>query len=204
MKVELLTPAEWFPMLLSIVERCGRVSHKSDMSDTEEDQKKFLKKLLHLGHWSVFEHGCFTVLLSDVSRGLTHELVRHRHLSFIQQSTRYVNPGSNHVFPDLGVKTGEVLYHLNKIQELTSDLPKDQRRQFYPIGTATTIAVTGNFRAWHHVFELRTTRYAHQEIRDAMTEVLKLVQPLSSPIYDDFVIDHDAGTVSRTDEYKPA
>ena len=41
-------------------------------------------------HWGVFEHATFTVSVSGVSRALTHQLVRHRQNSFLQQSQRAV------------------------------------------------------------------------------------------------------------------
>lgn len=51
----------------------------------------YFEKLKASGHGSVFEHANYTLLLYGVSRSLTHELVRHRHLSFSQVSQRYVS-----------------------------------------------------------------------------------------------------------------
>lgn len=45
--------------------------------------------LVGSGHGSVLEHANVSLFLSGISRGLSHELVRHRHLSFSQRSTRY-------------------------------------------------------------------------------------------------------------------
>jgi thymidylate synthase (FAD) len=42
-------------------------------------------------HWSVFEHVCAGVVISGVSRGLSHELVRHRLFAYSQRSTRYTD-----------------------------------------------------------------------------------------------------------------
>ncbi len=50
----------------------------------------YLRHILEVGHLSVLEHGSVTFYLRGVSRSLTHELVRHRHLSFSQLSQRYV------------------------------------------------------------------------------------------------------------------
>ena len=50
----------------------------------------YLRHILEVGHLSVLEHGSVTLYLRGVSRSLTHELVRHRHLSFSQLSQRYV------------------------------------------------------------------------------------------------------------------
>ena len=56
------------------------------------DEKKLdavLKEVLKMGHTSVIEHTNFTFAISDVSRVLTHQLVRHRIASYAQQSERY-------------------------------------------------------------------------------------------------------------------
>jgi len=42
-------------------------------------------------HWSVLEHAYATLRISGVSKAMTHQLVRHRLVSFIQQSQRYRN-----------------------------------------------------------------------------------------------------------------
>jgi thymidylate synthase (FAD) len=56
----------------------------------DEDVKKFLDRLIELGHGSPFEHASFTFAIEGVSRVLTHQLVRHRIASYSQQSQRYV------------------------------------------------------------------------------------------------------------------
>lgn len=45
--------------------------------------------LVSSGHGSVLEHANISLFIAGVSRGLSHELVRHRHFSFSQRSTRY-------------------------------------------------------------------------------------------------------------------
>ena len=53
--------------------------------------KATLEHVMRMGHTSVVEHTTFTFAISDVSRSLTHQLVRHRIASYSQQSQRYVN-----------------------------------------------------------------------------------------------------------------
>lgn len=50
----------------------------------------YLAHILELDHTSTFEHGTFTFYIEGVSRSLTHELIRHRHLSPSQESQRFV------------------------------------------------------------------------------------------------------------------
>jgi thymidylate synthase (FAD) len=93
-KFRILTPRNFVLSQIKNVEKAGRISHQSQSREpTIESSKKFIKKILELGHESVLEHTIVSVLLMDVSRGLTHEIVRHRHTAFTQESTRYVGYG---------------------------------------------------------------------------------------------------------------
>lgn len=55
-----------------------------------ESTAKLIQHVIKEGHFSVLEHCSVTFKISDVSRALTHELVRHRLFSFSQESQRYV------------------------------------------------------------------------------------------------------------------
>ena len=63
---------------------------------SEEPEKQearhwnLVKKVLDSGHQSIAEHVYFTFVIEGVDRSLTHQLVRHRHCTFSQQSQRYV------------------------------------------------------------------------------------------------------------------
>lgn len=53
--------------------------------------KGYLANIQRQSHWSVLEHAQATFYIQGVSRALTHELVRHRHMSYSQLSQRYVD-----------------------------------------------------------------------------------------------------------------
>lgn len=53
--------------------------------------KGYLANIQSQSHWSVLEHASITFYIQGVSRALTHELVRHRHMSYSQLSQRYVD-----------------------------------------------------------------------------------------------------------------
>lgn len=92
--LKILTSKKFIFEQMKIVEKAGRVSHQSETGKiTKETSESFIKKILNLGHDSVLEHCNFSVLLENVSRGLTHEIVRHRIASYTQESTRYVGYG---------------------------------------------------------------------------------------------------------------
>ena len=53
--------------------------------------KANVEKAVENQHLSVVEHMVVSIFIEGISRGLSHELVRHRHFSFSQRSTRYVD-----------------------------------------------------------------------------------------------------------------
>lgn len=76
--------------ILKKIERSGRTCYKSEDKITSDSARKFVKKILDSGHHSVIEH-CSATIRFITDRGVTHELVRHRLVSYSQESTRYCN-----------------------------------------------------------------------------------------------------------------
>lgn len=64
----------------------------------------YLKNIIAQEHFSVLEHSSASFLIEGVSRSLTHELCRHRHLSFSQLSQRYVNESDAHMVTPPAIK----------------------------------------------------------------------------------------------------
>lgn len=74
------------------IERAGRTCYKSDNKEiTAETAMEFVRMIMRRGHESVIEHSHLPVRFYDISRGFTHEMVRHRLCAFSQESTRYVD-----------------------------------------------------------------------------------------------------------------
>jgi len=100
------------------IETAGRTCYKSEGRITPKSASEFVQKLIKNGHEAMLEHYGFSVrFICD--RGVTHELVRHRHFSFAQESTRYcnyLNKGMEFIVPcwmDEGTK--ELLTSLGEI-----------------------------------------------------------------------------------------
>lgn len=91
----ILTPAAELQEQLLRIERAGRTCYQSENKEiTQESAKKFIRMLLTRKpkpHESVIEHSILTVQFNNISRGFTHEMVRHRLCAFSQESTRYVD-----------------------------------------------------------------------------------------------------------------
>jgi len=160
---------------------------------SDEELKAVLKHVLKLGHTSVIEHTCFTFAISDVSRSLTHQLVRHRIASYAQQSQRYVNlKEPNYVTPPTiaknpGMKKAydETMQNIwekyNKLLEL--GIPAEDARFVLPNAACTNIIVTMNARSLLNFFELRCCLHAQWEIRKLANKMLKEVKKVAPVIF---------------------
>lgn len=187
------------PDPIRLIETVGRTCYQSHGRAGPETADKFVRMLISRGHRSMLEMASVVVRFREVSRGLTHEHVRHRLASYAQESTRYVRQDDLHfVLPpgmteDTEVKVEDTYRHegcstyggywtvgemINLMQDFYCALLKDgwkpeDARQFLPIGTACEFNVSANFREWRHIFSLRCDKHAHWEIRHLMKAVLK-------------------------------
>lgn len=204
---EVLTPIDHLLEQLLIIERAGRVCYQSEKREpTLTSARRFIRKLLKRGHESVIEHSSLTVRFSNVSRGFTHELVRHRLCAFSQESTRYVDESDLHfvlppgVDPDTAlpdftdsspVSVGDAVACAEWVygQLLKLGWKREDARQFLPIGVTSQIVATANLREWRHIFRLRCAKPAHWEIRRVMGLLLEHVQPVLEPVFDDLEVD---------------
>src|SRR5437868_5857910 len=84
-----------------LVEVAGRVCYMSFAKPRPGGNHAYIDHILEVGHGSVLEHAVWNFLFANVSRSLTHELVRHRHFSYSQLSQRYVDESvAEYVEPD--------------------------------------------------------------------------------------------------------
>ena len=154
-----------------------------------------LKKVMGMGHLSVFEHASFTFGVEDVSRAMTHQLVRHRIASYSQRSQRYVDEeGFSPVVPPEIKKdrAAEALFHevVDRCREAYGDLlsmgvSKEDARYLLPNACSTSIVVTMNARELIHFFTLRCCRRAQWEIREVAKEMLRLCRGVAPLIFGD-------------------
>jgi thymidylate synthase (FAD) len=160
---------------------------------SNKELSEILDHVIKLGHTSVVEHTCFTFAISDVSRSLTHQLVRHRIASYAQQSQRYVNlKESNYVIPPKIVKNStmkkayeetmkKIWEQYNKLLEM--GIPAEDARYVLPNATCTNIIVTMNARSLLNFFELRCCLHAQWEIRTLANKMLQEVKKIAPTIF---------------------
>jgi thymidylate synthase (FAD) len=189
---------------------------------------EYLANILRTRHGSVLEHAVWTVLIEGVSRALTHELVRHRHLSYSQLSQRYVDESEvSFVLPPEIAPEGEAFelfrksceranddYRalLAKIEEQVKDEPsatlrrkraRQTARSLLPNAAETKIVVTGNARAWRHFIELRGGEGADTEIRVLALKLLELLKGEAPNLFGDYALRKlDNGVMVVDTEYR--
>ncbi len=213
---EILSSEKELQEQLLRIERAGRTCYQSNKKEiTLETAQKFIKMLLQRGHESVIEHSNLTVKFPNVSRGFTHEMVRHRLCSFSQESTRYVDYAKTGEGPDLEnfqlkcvapphldenkkviLEDGREMSFVEMLKEQekfyralrkANWLPQDAR-QILPIGLKAEIIVSANFRQWRHIFELRCGLASHWEIRSVLVALLLKLKEILPCVFDDFIL----------------
>lgn len=174
--------------LLQKIEWCARISHRSEDKQTSDSWNRFLTAaVLEHGDWSVTEHASVTVDFL-VDRGITHEIVRHRLMSFTQESTRFVNyekkmPASfidpfqdNTRLIDDGWDNA-IITSENAYRNLVANKTSPQiARSVLPNALASRIIVTANLRSWRHFLIMRTTRESHPQMREVTIPLLAQFQ----------------------------
>jgi len=148
-----------------------------------EEKKQRIINVINSGHFSIMEFADFTFKISEVSRSLSHQLVRHRIASYAQQSQRHVIPNSDVVIPP-SIKANInalVIYDnlINRASEayfklLKRGIPKEDARYLLPNATYTTIVVKMNARTLNEFFDLRCCNHAQWEIRKMANKMLKI------------------------------
>jgi thymidylate synthase (FAD) len=176
----IVTPAQH--TALQIFEAAARTCYQSFDKSKEGSAERLLLHCIESGHHSTLEHISFTCRFIT-SRGVTHELVRHRLCAFSQESTRYVKydgdvqiiepwwfknpkPGQYNIWEN-SINSSIVAYQ----NLLRIGASPQAARGVLPNDLKTDIVVTANLREWRHILSLRLDLAAHPDMRRAMVPV---------------------------------
>lgn len=190
MKVKLITPdsSDYILLIKKIYTACRTCYSELgsiELFNTPQDIDKMIKlidSVIDRGHHSTLEHVNFTFCIDEVSRTLTHQLVRFRISSFSQQSQRYCT------FSDGRLKYGTpstIQKHnmlekyndkINECKELYDEMvsigiPAEDARFILPNATYSNIVMTMNFRELIHAMSLRLCTKAQWEIRQLFMDM---------------------------------
>jgi thymidylate synthase (FAD) len=194
-----------------LAEIAGRLCYMSFARPRPGGNKAYLAHILEVGHGSVLEHAVWDFVFTGVSRSLTHELVRHRHMGYSQLSQRYVDESvAEYVEPDVIAADPEMhalwleaVGHAHQAyvrlvdrladhykdepdRTLRRKLARQAARSVLPNATETKIFVSANARALRHFIEMRASRHAEVEIRKLAIQVLKIMKAEAPNLFSDY------------------
>lgn len=148
---------------------------------TEKDAELHIPRVLGYGHESILEHIKLTFAVEGCSRVCTHQLVRHRHASFVQASQRYLKLERDGDIEELfvipeSIKNDAVLHSkwreiLERVMALYEEsirrgIPAEDARFIVPQAVRSKIVVSMNMREFKHFIGLRMCERAQWEIRE--------------------------------------
>jgi len=122
-----------------------------------------------------------------INRAITHEIVRHRPCSFLQESQRYCRYSDNKFGGEVTFikpmfyeeNTPEYAIWLKAMQdtekmylELLKTSSPQAARTVLPNSCKTELIVYANLDEWRHIFKLRTTKAAEPSMREVMNPLL--------------------------------
>lgn len=184
--------------ILKKIEACGRTAYKSEDKITQGSAERFVEAIIKRGHESVIEHVNLSIkFICD--RGVTHELVRHRLVSYTQESTRYcnyANKGMTFINPPFFEKDSyEYVLWEKRMMQVEKDYnvlinrgkTPQEARSILPNCLKTEIVATTNLREWRHILKLRTAPEAHPQMREIMIPLLEELKEKLPVIFDDIL-----------------
>lgn len=211
MKVELVEYTPNAEALCATAMKLSRAPDKDSFMEmynimSSDESAEYIALAIKLGHESILEHACFTFVAEDISRILTHQLVRHRIASYTQQSQRHVKTTKpSVVIPESfsgkkilsnlradGVIDGLIKNSWDVFSELIeSGVSVEDARFILPNACTTKIVITMNARELRHFFKLRCSKHAQWEIREMACRMLMLCNDVAPIIFRDIYMSYD-------------
>lgn len=201
----------------AIVEFGGKYCYRSfvpeanpNVTKVTEDSTVYLGNILKQGHGSVLEHANYNFILDDISRVLTHEIVRHRvGVAISQESMRYVRltdipfwfpewaRQDNALMANCTVMLDEMekhqqwmVKHFGLDEEGVDFSDKKHKtsfmRRFAPDGVATGMLWSVNIRSLRHIVYMRSALGAEEEIRLVADELARLSLQVTPNLMQDY------------------
>lgn len=151
---------------------------------SEKKMIKLLEKVMSSGHHSTLEHCQFVYAVSGISRACSHQLVRHRHMSFSQKSQRYVTEKIQFEYltpPSIEKSEFKDEYDkfMTEVQDfygrmIEAGIKAEDARFILPNATSTSMIVSLNLRELIHLAQLRLCTNAQLEIRQLVKKMVAL------------------------------
>ena len=189
-------PENMLKTIYTACRTCYSADTPYDIYNSTDDEEKLLKlieRVVSSGHYSTIEHIQVSFAISNVSRACTHQLVRHRHMSFSQKSQRYVQekgqfeyliPPTIEKNPELKQKFEDFMAEISKkyLEFTEAGIPAEDARYILPNACETEICVKMNLRELIHFCNERLCTCAQWEIRQLANKMKKCVEEVAPDI----------------------
>ena len=197
LSVELISiPNDIIKTIYTACKTCysAKLPYENYLNAPDEDKMlSLIKRVIGSGHYSTIEHIQLTFAIQNVSRACTHQLVRHRHMSFSQKSQRYVKekgefdyimPKSIENSPELAKKFEDFIQNTSNLYQefIEAGILAEDARSILPNAAASSLVASLNLRELIHLANLRLCTRAQAEIRSlvkAMTDEVIKKEPKS-------------------------
>lgn len=175
MQVKIINTSHWMP--LSFIGECAGISHGKTNPSVDRALGCWMA-----GHTSVLEHVTVTFRIFGISRACSHQLVRHRLASFVQESQRYTkidtSTGDWYITPPRMVGVPEYKRHMERCGDayqsaLDAGIKPEDARYLLPEATKTSVVMTMNLRELESFYKLRIDKAAQWEIRELARWMLR-------------------------------
>ena len=193
MKVDLVAYPKDIERLIVFAAKSTYKGHQAESLDEmpNDNVRRMLETFLKCGHGSVIEHGLFTFDIRNVSRALTHQLVRHRIASYTQESQHYINYNEMmFVSPDKLSKEqkGIFLKACDSAFRTYRDLidagyPSSEARAILPNSVASRVVASFNARSLQNFFGLRCCHRNTWEIKKLAWGMLGICRSVAPTLF---------------------
>jgi thymidylate synthase (FAD) len=209
----------------NLVEFAGKICYRAwepglnpNIVRVRNDHQEYLENILRQLHGSVLEHAMFGFVLHNVSRVVTHELVRHRPgVAISQESLRFVRlsdipfwfpewaQGDDELMKRASALIGQMeefqnwmAGHFGLDEEGLKFAEKKHKtsfmRRFAPDGVATGLLWSANIRTLRHTIEARTDPGAEEEIRLVFGQIAEVMRREAPALFGDYTVEDGTWT----------
>ncbi len=208
-----------------LIELAGRVCYLSFgqrrplKRQSPKSNTEYVRHLIEQKHESVLEHSSYSILADHISRGLSHQLVRHRiGFAFSQLSQQYhdeslatfvapwglrANDGvakqwrramrtSKNAYKSIATALEKSTYASSLSKKERARAVRSLARTVLPAATSTTLMITGNVRAWRHLLDVRGAISGDFEMRNFCVQAISLLVAEAPDLFFDFEVKVDS------------
>ena len=173
---------------------CAKICYGT--KSIEDGGKDITSTLVHQHkHLASLRFAYMTVNVTGISVACQNQIVRSKHLDFMVQSKRYVNPdkgGFEFIMPEgLSLDLQRIMQYqfddaIDTYKRLIADgVKKEDARAILPANTSTAMNITGNLQGWMDFFKLRLNSHAQTEVRKVAIAIWALAKENYPQVFTD-------------------